>query len=166
MRTQPPQEKASTNLTSSGEFKELSEILRKIKKKYNLTTVEVINKVEKRVIIPLNIFTKQLSPLETVTKYLKENLNLTNKQISNLLNRSKKTIWQAYNSSLKKRPLPIKSKPSKFNIDTTALQNRKYTVLESIVLYLKQTLTYHEIAELLKRDDRTIWTVYHRAKEK
>jgi len=27
-------------------------------------------------------------------------------------------------------------------------------------------MSYHEIAELLKRDDRTIWTSYNKAKEK
>ena len=42
------------------------------------------------------------------------------------------------------------------------------TILESVVVYLKERwlLNYHQIALLLKRDDRTIWTVYQRAKKK
>jgi DNA-directed RNA polymerase specialized sigma24 family protein len=40
--------------------------------------------------------------------------------------------------------------------------------MESVVFYMKDTLglTYHEIAVELNRDDRTIWTVYNRAKSK
>ncbi|MFH1133548.1 MAG: hypothetical protein V1735_03595 [Nanoarchaeota archaeon] len=54
------------------------------------------------------------------------------------------------------------------SIPIAVLQDRKVKVLEAIVEYLKdiQGLTYHEIAELLNRDDRTIWTVYSRVKRK
>ena len=40
--------------------------------------------------------------------------------------------------------------------------------MESVVFYMKDSLsmTYHEIAAALNRDDRTIWTVYNRAKKK
>ena len=59
----------------------------------------------------------------------------------------------------KKRNIPI---PSNIFID------RSISVLEAIVKYLKEKkgLTYHEIAVLLNRDDRTIWTVYQRARKK
>jgi len=53
-------------------------------------------------------------------------------------------------------------------IPTTILKDRTLSVLESIVEYLKdqKQLTFHEIAILLNRDDRTIWTCYSRAKKK
>ncbi len=40
--------------------------------------------------------------------------------------------------------------------------------MESVVFYMKEELsmTYHEIAQALNRDDRTIWTVYNRAVKK
>jgi DNA-directed RNA polymerase specialized sigma24 family protein len=40
--------------------------------------------------------------------------------------------------------------------------------MESVVDYMKDSLglSYHEIAKELNRDDRTIWTVYHRASKK
>lgn len=40
--------------------------------------------------------------------------------------------------------------------------------MESVVFYMKSSLgmKYHEIAESLNRDDRTIWTVYKRAEKK
>jgi len=54
------------------------------------------------------------------------------------------------------------------NIPIHIFQDRTLSVLETIVEYLKEKLklNYHEIAVLLNRDDRTIWTCYHRAKEK
>ena len=54
------------------------------------------------------------------------------------------------------------------NIPSYIFKDRKLSVLEAIVKYLKEErqLSYHEIAVLLKRDDRTIWTVYNRVKKK
>jgi len=48
------------------------------------------------------------------------------------------------------------------------LQDRNVAVLEAIVEYLKdeKQLRYSEIAKLLNRDQRTIWTVYSRVKKK
>lgn len=45
------------------------------------------------------------------------------------------------------------------------LQDRDLSALEAIVVYLKEQhgLTYSQIASMLKRDDRTIWTTYKRA---
>jgi DNA-directed RNA polymerase specialized sigma24 family protein len=53
-------------------------------------------------------------------------------------------------------------------IPTEIFKDRTLSVLEAIVEYLKEQkgLSYHEIAEMLNRDDRTVWTCYHRAKQK
>ena len=60
------------------------------------------------------------------------------------------------------------AKKSKISIPSSILANRSLSVLEAISKYLKEEkgLTYHEIAVLLNRDDRTIWTCYNRAKKK
>ena len=54
------------------------------------------------------------------------------------------------------------------DIPLEVISNRKLSVLESIVFYLKEEkhLSYRKIASLLNRDDRTIWTCYSRAKKK
>ncbi|RJQ17200.1 hypothetical protein C4573_04065 [Candidatus Woesearchaeota archaeon] len=54
------------------------------------------------------------------------------------------------------------------DIPSSIFQDRALKVLEILVEYLKEerALSYHEIAVLLNRDDRTIWTVYQRAKKK
>jgi len=48
------------------------------------------------------------------------------------------------------------------------LKNRNLSCLESIVYFYKtkKNLSYREIAKVLNRDDRTIWTVYNRAMKK
>jgi hypothetical protein len=54
------------------------------------------------------------------------------------------------------------------NIPTSIFKNRGLSVLESLVVFLKEEyeLHFHDISKLLNRDDRTIWTVYDRAKKK
>ena len=53
-------------------------------------------------------------------------------------------------------------------LPTYILKDRSVSVLEAIVEYLKgnENLSFHEIALLINRDDRTIWTVYDRVKKK
>ncbi len=53
-------------------------------------------------------------------------------------------------------------------IPSAIFRDRTRAPLESISQYLKDVkgLSFHEIAVLLNRDDRTIWTCYSRAKKK
>jgi DNA-directed RNA polymerase specialized sigma24 family protein len=54
------------------------------------------------------------------------------------------------------------------NLPSFIFKDRSLAALEAIVVYLKdsQGMTYAQIAKLLNRDDRTIWTTYQRAKKK
>jgi hypothetical protein len=54
------------------------------------------------------------------------------------------------------------------NIPTFVFHDRRLGALEAVVVYLRDTqgLNYAQIARLLNRDDRTIWTTYLRAKQK
>jgi len=67
-----------------------------------------------------------------------------------------------------KRETTIENYTAEVDIPTYIFQDRTLSVLEAISEYLKDSknLTYHEIAVLLNRDDRTIWTCYNRAKAK
>ncbi|MFH1400448.1 MAG: hypothetical protein ABIH41_02935 [Nanoarchaeota archaeon] len=53
-------------------------------------------------------------------------------------------------------------------VPSSIFRDRRACVLESVVYYLKETkgLTFHQIAVLLNRDDRTIWTAYTRTVKK
>jgi hypothetical protein len=54
------------------------------------------------------------------------------------------------------------------SIPSFVFRDRSVAVLECLVEYLKdeRKLSFHEIAVLLNRNDRTVWTVYTRAKKK
>ena len=54
------------------------------------------------------------------------------------------------------------------SIPTAIFQDRELSVLEAMAEFLKEKkgMRYSEIAKLLNRDDRTVWTAYNRAKAK
>jgi len=85
-----------------------------------------------------------------------------------LLNRNDRTIWATYNISLRKRKERLVVRESKFFIPVSIFKDRKFSVLEVLVGYLKDkfNLRYREIAILLRRDERNMWTVYNRYKKK
>ena len=57
---------------------------------------------------------------------------------------------------------------SKIFVPLTIFEDRRLSVLEVLVEYLKEKrhLTFHQIALMTNRDDRTVWTCYNRAKKK
>ena len=119
--------------------------------------------------IPLCVFfNDELSSLETIVKYLKEELVMKFCDIARLLNRDEKTIWATYNNAKKKKSEHFILSDSKYFLPTSIFKNRAFGVLGCVVKYLKDEahLSYHEIGVLLKRDDRTIWTTYKRVLSK
>ncbi len=157
------------DFTSSHDFSELQLLFDRVKEKYNLSNVDLFYKLkEKEILIPVSIFNDNLSCFETIVKYLRENLNLSNKQISLLIKRSDKTIYQTYKSASEKFSGKLKSNDSEYYVPLLNLANRKLSVLENIVKFLHDCydLSYSNIAKLLHRDPRTVWTVYQRTKKK
>lgn len=115
--------------------------------------------------IPVAIFESNLSPLEAITRYLKDNRGKKINQIAKLLNKQPSSISEAYKNS--------QAKPCKFNeagitIPLSEFERQKdLSILEILVSYLKsKNMRFTEIAALLKRDPRTIWTINSRADSK
>jgi hypothetical protein len=157
----------------SGEDKLLAILklsISELKERYGLSTEEVIRLAEEKSdekTIPLSLFKEDLGALEVLVKYMKENMNLSYREISKLLNRNERTIWTTYQNSNKKLKEKIEVKPSKMSVPISIFANRKLSILESLVSYLKQNnLQYHEISRLINRDQRNIWTINSRAKKK
>lgn len=124
--------------------------------------------------VPVSIFNNtKLSALEAICKYLKENKSLNYRQIAFFLNRNYDPIAITYRNAKRKMPsgFKVSEKPASLDspysveIPLNIFSNEKLSVLENITSYLKDTLklTLHQIAVMLNRDDRTIWTVYYRA---
>ncbi|MDP1695024.1 MAG: hypothetical protein Q8L34_05800 [Candidatus Woesearchaeota archaeon] len=146
----------------------IKELLHLLQKKYTLTTRDLVHLLdEKDLLIPFSIFTKKLTILEAITKYLKEELHLSFHQIGNLLNRNERNIWHTYANAKKKFSTPFTDKTSRYFFPVSIFET-KLSILENLVMYAKEELklTYHQIAVLTERNDRTIWTMYQRAKRK
>ena len=140
-----------------------------LRERYNVDLVKLFELVsEKEILIPVTVFNPKLSALETVSKYLHENLGLSFKKIAELMNRSEKTIWQAYNFSINKFRRRLIVKETKYLIPISVFSDRKYSNLECVVSFVKDqyNLKFSEIGSLLHRDQRTVWTVYDRARKK
>ena len=146
-------------------------------KEQGLSSEEIINLVNKtlkvpvkeEVKVPLSVLKNDyLSSLETIVKYLRENLLLSFKQIASLTNRNNIALAVSYRNARKKLEAKFVEEISPYSIPVSILKDRNLSVLENVASYLKDTfgLTYHKIAVLLNRNDRTIWTVYQRAKKK
>jgi hypothetical protein len=115
--------------------------------------------------IPSCIFSKELSSYETIVKFLKEAYSFSIQEIASLLSKKKQSVWRAYTEACKKHSKSLCVTNLLFPIPITIFSQDK-TTLESLVVFLKDEykLRYSEVASLLMRDDRTIWTVYHKAK--
>lgn len=167
------QELSSLKHKGAGDIEEIEDIevlkllFNKLKKRYNLTSTDVINLTQEEIIIPISAYNDILSPLETDVKYLKENLNFDYVNIAKLLARNRKTIWQAYKNAVRKMPERLKVSDTEYNIPVSVLRY-ELSILEATVAYLKDEfdINYHEIGELLKRNEKTVWTVYNRAQNK
>ena len=116
--------------------------------------------------IPVSIFfNNACGSLEIISKYLKDCLHLKFHEIASLLNRDDRTIWGSYQAA---KHHPCKSDLTALTIPLSIFRNRAFSVLEQIVGYLKDhhQLKFSQIARLIARDDRTVWTTYHRLKKK
>jgi len=153
----------------AGSYKEiLFSRLKSLSKPEKIEIISFLTEQLKENVLPVFIFkNNSLSALETIVKYLKEEHNLSYAEISRLLNRSSKTIWITYQRAKKKMPKKLKGKSDSF-IPARIFQNRKFSVLENLVSYLRQeqNISYREIAKLINRNYRTVLTVYRRFRKK
>jgi DNA-directed RNA polymerase specialized sigma24 family protein len=148
---------SQSQLSSTLEYPELSEDVANV--------FYLDQKHGKEILVPVGLFNSELTPLQTAVKYLKENKNLSNKEISRIVRRDTKTIWITYNRARSKR-LPRIRNASLF-VPLSIFGEGQFSPMESLVLYLKQHgLNFSEISRLLGRDPRTIWTVHSRILKK
>jgi len=107
--------------------------------------------------------------LEALVVFLRESKKLSYRKIANLLSRDHRFVYNSYaNAKDKELVTTYTISPNYRIIPVSIFSDKKFPALEALVLYLKDdcSLAYHKIALLLNRNDRTIWTVYQRAKKK
>jgi len=116
--------------------------------------------------IPLDVFKQKISPAEAICKYLKENKNLKFSEIAIAINRNQRTVWINYRNAVKKQKEKIKIKQT-ISIPINTLNDRRLSILESIVKYLKnQGLNNSKISKLIGKTPTNIWTLHKRAIKK
>jgi hypothetical protein len=118
--------------------------------------------------IPLSAFAAPLGILETIVKYLKENLDLPFHTIADILNRDDRTIWAAYNSTKRKHAERLSTSEEQNYVPVTIFVDRHLGPLEAITFYLRNhvNLSYKEISVILHRDYCAIWLSYRNAMQK
>jgi len=148
-------------------LEEAKELLLPIKHKHNLTKEELKELLQQELSFPSEILNKRLTVLESVVKYLKEEKSHSLRKISVALKRDERNIWHIYKKANEKYKERFVITKPEYLVPISVFSNG-LSALESVVVYLREKfeLSYHEIAILLKRDDRTIWTVYKRAEKK
>ena len=62
----------------------------------------------------------------------------------------------------------LRRKEGELLIPASVFDNTLLSALELITVYMKEelNLSFHQIAEAINRDDRTIWATYHNARKK
>lgn len=117
--------------------------------------------------IPTAIFNANLTCYETLVKYLNETSKYSLTKIANLLGKNLQSVWRANSLAKRKMPSPIFIDNFEITIPLSTIANPKRTTLENIIFYLKEKLElrFADIARVIHRDQRTVWTVYTRVKK-
>lgn len=117
--------------------------------------------------LPVSIFKTKASTLEIIVKYLHETEKRSFSDIADLLQRDPRTIWHAYQRSVRKKFQILVTK-SDLAVPVSLFAERQFSPLEVLVSYLhdQHKLSFADIARLLSLSPKTVWTVYHRKQKK
>ncbi|MFH1505725.1 MAG: hypothetical protein ABIE94_01915 [archaeon] len=130
--------------------------------------VEVLSEelAKPELLVPVSIFRNDISPLRSLVKYLRENVKLSLSRIAKLLARDPRTIWTTY--AAVKQMAPLKPIPTPYSIPVARFEKIELSVLETIVHHLREEMGLRnvDIARILGKDQKTVWTAYDRAVKK
>ncbi len=129
------------------------------------------SKEQQHIAILAYIFqSRPLTILEALVRHLVEERQFNYHSIGILIKRDERNIRDIYLHARAKQDKIISPPLIKadFLIPLSVFADRKVSVMEALVTFLKTkySLSFIQIAKLLQRDERTIWTAYHRAKKK
>ncbi|MFC1685908.1 LamG-like jellyroll fold domain-containing protein [Nanoarchaeota archaeon] len=151
--------------------KRVLKALRELREVYGLSPEELVSSAmtlreEERRTIPISLFKSNISPAELVVRYMKEEFDLKLSEIAKVLNRNDRSIWTTYQNASKRREKLIVKK-GELEVPVSIFSDRRLSILESLTLHLrKEGLSNVEIAKMLDRDPRNIYTLFKRAGDK
>jgi len=165
--------KVARNILNQGsielvrDIEKIRKLVASLERKHKLDSKKIF-KLAQEVIVPVSIFKPEITVLEAIVKYMKENKEYSFHEIGELLGRDERNIWHAYDKASRKYPARLVPSETKYFVPVSILENRKLSPLEAVAYYLKTAykLNFHEVGVLLHRNDRTIWTVCKKAEDK
>lgn len=118
--------------------------------------------------IPSHVFLEGNNGLRAIVRFLKEEKKFSFSKIAKLLSRDPRTIWCAYHSIEDKFPSkkPKRSQTETIALNSSIFSDRKFSILESAAMHLLKKYSVKETAQILGRNQMTIWTVKRRAELK
>ena len=150
-------------------LREVTQLSHLLRIKYHVSQREIVTAMGmEQFFVPVTIFVKKLSPFESIVKFMKENEGKKLSEIGKLTGRTTASVWQTYRHAQEKVKSVLKPKETAYLIPLDVIKEKKFSILESIVIYLKDNfdLTYRAIGKLLQRNERTVWTVYQKGKKR
>lgn len=138
-----------------------------LKEKYNISPEEALVMQQGGYLVPITVFSTELSPSEAITKYLKEKYDLQFSEIAHQLHKDTSSIWASYQRSQEKVQKNFKFQDSDIMIPASAFSH-DMSVLECLMVYLKdvRNMKVAKLSGLLKKNKSTLWTAYNRGKAK
>jgi hypothetical protein len=163
----------SNNSLARISLSEFDSRLHSMIQKYRLPYEEVLAVLNrtalKSISVPIPIFRyRELTHLGSLIKYLKESEHLSCQQLAAMLQRNQKSVSRIYRKSCQRMSFPFALSEDDLRVPISVFADRSLSTLESLTTYLKDSekLRFSEIAKIINRDQRTIWTSYQRARQK
>jgi DNA-directed RNA polymerase specialized sigma24 family protein len=139
---------------------DLKTLLEKVTKAYDVTPEEIAGLIEKDT-IPLDAFSKELTVLETASKYLHENHKKSFAEIARITGKDPRAVRITYIRAQNKSPELIEAH-SKASISPRVFASN-LSPLEAVVLHLRENKhNAYDIAKILQRSENTIRTIIRR----
>ena len=147
------------------EVREIVTLLNRLpSEKISLLLTALQNLSEKPETIPVSVFSTELTAFESACVFLVDEKKLKYKDVAKITKSTPAIVGITYRRAKKKYSgsLPLDSDI----IVPFSIFSSHITVFEALVLHLRERHTISQIAALLNRAYRTIWTVHRRAKVK
>ncbi|MAG73412.1 hypothetical protein CL620_03795 [archaeon] len=119
-------------------------------------------------VLPISIFRRNLSALQAIVFFLKTNKHQSTTQIARLLHRKPTTISSTYAAAKRKIKGKLDVSDTSMTIPLSVFASRKYPVLETLIVYLKEhyNLRLIAISRLLAKNYNTIKVTYARFRKR
>jgi hypothetical protein len=146
--------------------KEIMRLLKKNKLRFSDVSAPLEAASIAEIIVPLTIYSEELTPLESTVKYLRENREMKFSEMGPMLGRDQKAVAITYRAAARKIKTVFRESETGVFVPASIFNSRSLSAFEALVVHLRKTHSIMEISKVLGKDYRTVWTIYSRATAK